>query len=106
MRKILWAGCLVAMLGAVPALAGSDVPNKPNNPLEDAERLGRHVAEKLMETLRFILRAVPQYEMPEITKDGDIIIRRKRPESGGPPKSGKPPESGETPESEEDSTRT
>ncbi len=47
--------------------------------LKDAERLAKETAERLMGTLRMLLEFVPQYEMPEVLENGDIIIRRKNP---------------------------
>ena len=33
-----------------------------------------------MRSLEAFVEGIPQYEMPEITEEGDIIIRRKRPD--------------------------
>ena len=38
-------------------------------------------AAKLMRALEALMLMIPQYEMPELTEEGDIIIRRKRPEA-------------------------
>jgi hypothetical protein len=34
---------------------------------------------KMMQALDKLIQAVPQYEMPTITENGDIILRRKNP---------------------------
>ena len=33
----------------------------------------------IFEALDLVLKAIPQYEAPEILENGDIIIRRKNP---------------------------
>ena len=32
----------------------------------------------MMRSLNLLMESIPQYELPEINEDGDIIIRRKR----------------------------
>ena len=36
-------------------------------------------AKMIFEALDLVLKAIPQYEAPEILENGDIIIRRKNP---------------------------
>ena len=43
-----------------------------------AEEMAREAIEQLMRALELMIQSIPQYEMPEINEDGDIIIRRKR----------------------------
>ena len=43
------------------------------------EELTREGAERFLEALEFLMMTIPQYDLPEITEDGDIIIRRRRP---------------------------
>lgn len=45
---------------------------------EDPGELAREGVERLMRALEAFIDMIPQYEMPEINEDGDIIIRRKR----------------------------
>jgi hypothetical protein len=45
---------------------------------EQAEQMAREAMEQLMRALELMIESIPQYEMPEINEDGDIIIRRKR----------------------------
>ncbi len=40
--------------------------------------LARESIELMMRSLNLLMDSIPQYEMPEINEDGDIIIRRKR----------------------------
>ena len=37
--------------------------------------------EKLVNMMGKVIEHLPQYEMPEVLENGDIIIRRKHPES-------------------------
>ncbi len=43
-----------------------------------AEDMAREAIEQLMRALELMIDSIPQYDMPEINEDGDIIIRRKR----------------------------
>ena len=43
-----------------------------------AEDMARGAIEQLMRALELMIDSIPQYEMPEIEENGDIIIRRKR----------------------------
>ena len=43
-----------------------------------AEDMAREAIEQLMRALELMIQSIPQYEMPEIEENGDIIIRRKR----------------------------
>lgn len=45
---------------------------------EEAEKAIKEGVEKVMRALEMMFRSIPQYEAPEINKNGDIIIRRKR----------------------------
>lgn len=75
-----WAAALLACGMAVApvadAVAGEQEPGQtPRELLDDA-------TEKMMQALRLMLMAVPQYALPEINDNGDIIIRRIRPDEG------------------------
>lgn len=99
MRTIQRA-CLVVLLaaalawpGAVPS-AADDEPSKRDR----AEQMAQEAMERLMNALELFLGSIPQYEMPEVNENGDIIIRRKkRPEQD---------DSEDLDEPELDSTRT
>ena len=73
---------LALMLATAPALA--DEPDRPRDPTQEMEQLAREAAEQLMFALSAMLAAIPQYEMPEVLPNGDIIIRRKLPEAPEP----------------------
>jgi len=68
---------LALLLATTPAVAEDPKP-KPQTQ-EEVERLAREAAEKLIFALSSMLAAIPQYEMPEVLPNGDIIIRRKLP---------------------------
>jgi hypothetical protein len=62
---------------SVPALAQSN-ESKP-------EELATEGISKLMDALGAFIKSIPQYEAPEINENGDIIIRRKRPDDDKEP---------------------
>ena len=69
--KTLLASLAVAFLLAWPSAADEDFDILP----ETEEAL-----DDLLEMLEFMLHAIPQYELPEVLENGDIIIRRVHPE--------------------------
>ncbi len=64
-----------ALISAAPA-ASSAASHAPER--EQAEQMALEAMEQLMRALELFIQSIPQYEAPEITDDGDIIIRRKR----------------------------
>ncbi len=71
---ITWSFCLALSLttgapGPVLAAAPSE--------RERAEEMAKEAIEQLMRALELMIESIPQYELPEINEDGDIIIRRK-----------------------------
>lgn len=88
-RSVLAGAALLGLAAALaaPSFAGSralGVQQTLEDKADQAEKALQEGAEKLMRMLRGLLSAIPQYEMPEMTEDGDIIIRRKRPEEQSP----------------------
>ena len=71
---------LPALLAAV--LVGVGAPTTLRAERHDehsrAEDMAREAIEQLMRALELMIDSIPQYEMPEIEENGDIIIRRKR----------------------------
>lgn len=65
--------CLAATPGAAPAA-------DPEAEREAPGELAREGVETLLRALEALVDMIPQYEMPELTEEGDIIIRRKRPD--------------------------
>ncbi len=67
---------------------------------KSAEELARDAVEKLMQALELMFREIPQYSLPEINENGDIIIRRIHPE----PPTEEAPEEEKQPEPESTDT--
>lgn len=85
------------VLSAVLVFASAEVNAQRDQSEDQAERLALEGMEKLFRALELFIDSIPQYEVPEVTENGDIIIRRKRrPEGLEPP----------YPDSETDETRT
>jgi hypothetical protein len=73
------AGLLGFCLAAPPlvaAVAQDASPGKP--PQDEPSDLAREGLERMMRALRLLVESIPQYELPEVLDNGDIIIRRKR----------------------------
>jgi hypothetical protein len=69
---------VAAMLAAV-LLAGMVAPSAADEPSqrERAEEFARQGMERLMQALDLLFQSIPQYELPVINENGDIIIRRR-----------------------------
>lgn len=76
MRRALIAACLAAatFLSAAPSGAAESPPEE-----RPPEEMAREGVELLMRALRGFLDAVPQYGLPRIEENGDIVIPRLRP---------------------------
>lgn len=76
-------GLLLFALAASPVLAAEDEEEREPPP----GQLALEGVESLLRALEALIEMIPQYELPELTDEGDIIIRRKRPDEvplGGP----------------------
>ena len=75
---------LVIVMATTMSLSRTHVVGADPNPVPDvrdqAEQILKESAVKIMRALKLILHAVPQYEMPEVLDNGDIIIRRQHPD--------------------------
>ena len=102
MRRLALATAL-AMTAALGALAATPVRAQSSDPpgapghldpelRAEAERLARESMSKMIEAMDKFLRSIPQYDLPEITPEGDIIIRRRP----APPVPGRAPEEPDT----------
>ena len=78
---VLLLAIVLTRTGIPPALAQTPSPD----PRERAEELAREAADQIFRALDLLLKSIPQYDRPEITEDGDIIIRRHRPHATPPP---------------------
>ncbi len=67
--------CLTLSLTAgAPAPALADA----SSDRERAEEMAKEAIQQLLRALELMIESIPQYELPEVNEDGDIIIRRKR----------------------------
>lgn len=74
---------------ALPILLALTLPAAAAEPesTETPSEMMTDAMSKIVRALEMMIQSIPQYEKPEITEDGDIIIRRKNPETGrGPPR--------------------
>lgn len=79
---MLRAAFLVVLLAlASPAVAQTPAPR---DGAKEAEEMAREALDKLMRAMSALVKSIPQYEMPETLPNGDIIIRRKRPDDNKP----------------------
>ena len=85
MTKALLATA-VALL-CLASTAGAASAADPETEREEPGALALEGVETLLRALEALVDMIPQYEVPELTEEGDIIIRRKRPDDvplGGP----------------------
>jgi hypothetical protein len=85
---------IAAVLVLAPGIGHASDPAEPSPSFapgfaEDMQRAAeamRQGLNKALGSVETLLRAVPQYELPKVNENGDIIIRRKRPDgpSGDP----------------------
>ncbi|WP_085905389.1 hypothetical protein [Kiloniella majae] len=67
-------GTIMGGLVLSTALPQQSWAQEEDNPGE----LARESLELMMKSLSLVIDSIPQYEMPVITENGDIIIRRKQ----------------------------
>lgn len=85
MNKRLRAVALAAAVGLSAGLAAPPaMAEDPIDPRAEVERLARDAARTIVAALSLLVAAIPQYELPEILPNGDIIIRRKNPSGSVP----------------------
>jgi len=98
LRRIALAAAVIA-IAAIPAPA-QDAPKKPapgDTLTEQTEKAFRKSIETILKALEKLVGSVPLYEAPEVLKNGDIIIRRKRPDAApAPEKKEKSPDTSRT----------
>jgi hypothetical protein len=63
---------------ALPAASRAEPAPDWQRQMEDAAAKLRQEIDKALGQVQEMLRAVPQYELPQMNDNGDIIIRRKR----------------------------
>ena len=75
MSKALKSGLFACLLAAAPASA---LAEKVGQDPSVGDKVGQAI-DKAMERLQRLIEETPMYEAPEITPEGDIIIRKRRP---------------------------
>ena len=85
---------IVAMLAAVPAggQAQSGSGSAPEDNLPNATERLQEGAAAIVEGLQLLIEQLNSYQAPEVTPNGDIIIRRRPPETAEPPSDEASPE--------------
>ncbi|MDA1326867.1 MAG: hypothetical protein O3C34_19270 [Proteobacteria bacterium] len=68
---------MAILIAAGPTQAQKPTPN--DRMPEQAERALKEGLRTILRALETMFKSVPQYEMPEVLENGDIIIRRKKP---------------------------
>jgi hypothetical protein len=76
MRLPILTLCACAILATAPAVA-EPAPRTPSEP--SATELTMQGLTQLMLGLQRMVEELPRYDLPEITADGDIVIRRVDP---------------------------
>jgi hypothetical protein len=78
-RVAVFGLCLLAPLAARAESGAPPAGEEFLRELQDAERLMRESMVKMLNSVDILLQALPRYEAPTVDENGDIIIRRKRP---------------------------
>ena len=73
MKKLVLSG-FVALMLTNPTLSYAQSNQPPDQLLENGVKM-------ILDAMKIFIQSLPQYETPEVLDNGDIIIRRKRPEN-------------------------
>lgn len=93
---------LCLALAPLPAFQGqaraqNAAPAEPQDaPDGSPSEMAREGLEQMLRALRLLVQSIPQYELPEVLENGDIIIRRKHPQPGSDGPESAEPEFDET----------
>ena len=99
-RKLFTSLCVASALGLAAAPARAD-DEQGQAEGESPMVLAEEAAQRLILALELMLQAIPQYAMPEVLENGDIIIRRINPEDQNGDGDGAPSKSDDGEEVEE-----
>jgi hypothetical protein len=80
LRAVVVSLALLAAAGPVFAQAQAPAPPQEDRP----GALAREAIDKMMRALSMAIENLPQYAMPELNENGDIIIRRLNPRAEKP----------------------
>ena len=70
--KALFVVISLAFTFSISSVSFADEKKSPEVMIEEGAKM-------IFEALDLVLKAIPQYEAPEILENGDILIRRKNP---------------------------
>jgi hypothetical protein len=70
---------IFALTAGFPGVAAAEPATDWQRAMDEAAAKLRQELDKALGSAQDLLRSVPQYELPQINENGDIIIRRKRP---------------------------
>jgi hypothetical protein len=76
-KLVLAVAVLALSSGAMAARAAEQTPPSTRSQ-EDAEQALKEGFNQIFRALDSLIRSMPQYEMPELGENGDIVIRRKK----------------------------
>lgn len=74
-----FAAATLVVVGLVVGPCGPALAAEPQEN-ESPGELAREGIEQMMRALRLLVDSIPQYELPEMLDNGDIIIRRRDPQ--------------------------
>jgi hypothetical protein len=83
MRTLVFAAAIALCM---PAAAMAQEEKSPGEHLDQ-------MVQDVLDAVGMVIRMVPQYEMPEVLPNGDIIIRRVQPEEPPPDEEKQGPDS-------------
>ena len=92
------AAAAALMFLTAPALAeDAPPPEDSQQKQEQAAKLAMEATQKLMQALELLIKSLPQYGLPRIDEDGNIIIPRlpNPPEAEPPGGGGEPAQDGD-----------
>lgn len=92
LRPVAAAGVILALgpLSAGPLLAQSPAPSlaqsgSPESGEETPSELAKEGLDRMLRAIELMIEMIPQYDLPEVLPNGDILIRRKNPSSPDSP---------------------
>ena len=82
-RVLSTTACGALLLVATAATAGEAPPAERHGGLAEIDRLIQRELDRVLDRMMDALGTLPRYALPEMTEDGDIIIRRLPPRPEG-----------------------
>ena len=80
MKKMFLIVLLTIILNSSYPVISGDFEKIQSSPSKDnPEEMLEEGVRMIMNALKLVLKTIPQFEMPEVLENGDIIIRRVQP---------------------------